>query len=95
MPFKSGPANPRWKGGRTVTKDGYVRITSGVLRGRYEHRVVWELHFGEIPADMDVHHEDEDRLHNDIENLRLRESKEHRMEKINEINRKVQDMAAD
>jgi len=95
MGFKSGPDNPRWRGGVTLTKEGYRRITSGILRGEYEHRAVWMLHFGAIPPDMDVHHKDENRTHNDIGNLELRESQEHRKEKLDEFNEKRSQMAAD
>lgn len=36
----------------------------------YEHRRIWEEHFGPIPPGYDVHHEDGNKTNNCIENLR-------------------------
>jgi len=35
-----GEKHPRWKGGKTTRRDGYVRITAGPDRNEYEHRVI-------------------------------------------------------
>jgi hypothetical protein len=70
--FQPGENNPKWRGGRTVTKDGYVRYTAGDFRNRYEHRVIMEFVIGcPIPRGFEVHHIDRDRSHNCPENLML------------------------
>lgn len=40
-------------------------------KGKRLHRAVWEYHNGAIPKGYHVHHKDEDRSNNDIENLAL------------------------
>ncbi len=40
-------------------------------KGRRLHRVVWEYHNGPIPDGCHVHHKDEDKANNNIENLEL------------------------
>jgi hypothetical protein len=79
MGFLPGARNPKWKGGKTTNEEGYIRITAGPHRGRYEHRVLWEIAFGPIPTGMDVHHRDEDRSHNVLPNFELREATPHRL----------------
>lgn len=66
--------------GYAFTKDGYLRATTvaGRAEGLYEHRVVWEREHGPIPTGFHVHHIDEDRSNNAIENLRLVSMAEHR-----------------
>lgn len=46
-------------------------------RGVRLHRMVWEYHNGKIPQGYHVHHVDEDRSNNAIENLRLMPGKDH------------------
>lgn len=46
-------------------------------RGKRLHREVWRYHHGEIPKGYHVHHIDEDRSHNDIENLCLMTEHDH------------------
>lgn len=41
------------------------------------HRVVWEYHYGTIPKGYHVHHKDENRANNNIENLELLEAHQH------------------
>ena len=38
---------------------------------RYEHRLVWEEHYGEIPKGMVVDHIDGNKSNNDIKNLQV------------------------
>jgi len=88
MGFMPGPLNPNWKGGKTTTTDGYIRITAGEHRGELEHRMLWERKHGKIPRGFDVHHVNEIRNDNRDENFELRESTPHRMEVIQRINTK-------
>lgn len=75
--FRPGTENPAWKGGRTLTKKGYVRITAGVHRHKLEHRVVIETLPGPLALNRplregeEVHHIDFKRDHNCPENLLL------------------------
>lgn len=76
-PTQSGPANPNWRGGRTVTPDGYVLIRVGTahhladVRGyAYEHHLVAEESLGRrLEADELVHHRDENKQNNAPDNL--------------------------
>ena len=43
----------------------------------YEHRVLWEKHFGQIPEGHHVHHKNGDKRDNRLENLELLSSFEH------------------
>ena len=46
-------------------------------RGRHLHVVVWEHHNGKRPAGYHVHHVDENKSNNQIENLELRTQHDH------------------
>ena len=46
--------------------NGYI-----TTRQKYQHRLVWEKHFGKIPEGFVVHHKDGNRQNNDINNLEL------------------------
>jgi hypothetical protein len=54
----------------SVNSSGYVQTE---LKGKVYmlHRIVWELHNGEIPKGMQVDHIDRNPLNNSITNLRL------------------------
>ena len=56
-------------------------------RGVRLHRMVWEYHNGKIPQGYHVHHVDEDRSNNAIENLRLMLGNEHVSAHANEQER--------
>lgn len=43
-----------------------------------KHRLIWEQHFGEIPKGYEIHHIDGNTHNNNIENLQLISSVEHR-----------------
>lgn len=46
-------------------------------KGRRLHRTVWEYHNGKIPEGYHVHHTDEDKTNNSIENLELLAGHDH------------------
>lgn len=56
---------------RRDAKTGYYLSTRKTDIGRAErlHRYVWRFHNGDIPEGYHVHHVDENKTHNDIENL--------------------------
>lgn len=73
-----GAGHPRWKGGK-YDHAGYIRISAGSDRGKYEHRVVMEQVLGKpIPEGFDVHHVDGNPKNNALRNLLLVESNLHR-----------------
>src|SRR5699024_10471898 len=53
---------------------GYGRVTlskSGKTKRYFVHRLVYESYYGEIPNEMQVHHIDENKQNNSIQNLKL------------------------
>jgi len=69
-----GSKHYRWKGGRSVTKDGYIKLYNKSDPKGYslEHVVVIEQTLGrKVQADELVHHIDGDKKNNDINNLVL------------------------
>ena len=75
--------NPNWKGGRRFGANGYIEIYSPghpSARANYvmEHRLVMEAHLGRIlKRDEHVHHRNNDKLDNRIENLELLSRADH------------------
>ena len=72
--FKKGhiPKNHREIGSERITKDGYieVKIEDPDVWG-LKHRLIYEEHYGEIPAGYSVIFGDGDKLNFDINNLIL------------------------
>jgi len=46
----SGESHPRWKGGKSKTKKGYIQINAGPDRNKFEHRVVIRTLLREMKA---------------------------------------------
>jgi hypothetical protein len=59
------------------TEDGYIRYSLGMVRTTYEHRMVAERAFGEIPTGYHVHHVDNNRGNNSAANLEVLSPGEH------------------
>lgn len=53
-----------------ITPRGY-RQFQRARKFIYEHREVWEHHFGPIPSGFHVHHKDGNKLNNKLENLQI------------------------
>ena len=78
MPKGKYPRGPM-KG--TIQNDGYryflFNRQGEPVRRIAEQRLVWEQNYGPVPDGMVVHHKDENKLNNDIENLSLMAAGEH------------------
>ncbi len=62
-----------------VTKFGYRRImVRGIRKLRMEHVLVWEAANGPVPFGMEIHHINEDKLDNRLDNLQLVSRLEHK-----------------
>ena len=74
QPPPSGSRAHHWKGGRTKTKEGYWQVRIG-KRYFLEHRLVMEkalgLEPGGLPQIFEVHHIDENKQNNVLDNLAL------------------------
>ena len=69
-----GKDNPNWKGGKNKTTQGYILRHVGTNEYKYEHRLVMEKHLGRKLDKLEiVHHINEIRTDNRIENLELME----------------------
>ena len=70
---KLGKDSSNWKGGVISHSSGYKTIYQGPnKRYKLEHRVIFEKYLGrELLLTEVVHHEDENKVNNDIENLIL------------------------
>ena len=62
----------------SITPYGYRRFTCKDRRRRFEHVLVWEQHYGPVPEGFEIHHVNQDKLDNRIENLRLVNRLEHK-----------------
>jgi hypothetical protein len=92
-----GDKNPQWKGGKIITKSGYVKVKNYTHPYRTsnnyypEHRLVMEEHLGRILSkDEKVHHKNGIKSDNRLENLLLLSNSEHsRIHRIDEVNKKI------
>lgn len=46
---------------------------------KYLHRYLWEKAYGDIPKGYEIHHKDHDPFNNDLENLEMIKSDEHKL----------------
>ena len=75
---KSFEKNGNWKGGRYLLKDGYVGVCIGKGKYKREHVVIMEKHLGrKLHPWENVHHKNEDKTDNRLENLQLMDAAEH------------------
>jgi len=62
--------------GPFMSKDGYIHIWKDNKVKRY-HRWIWEELNGKIPEGYVIHHEDGDKMNNNIQNLEMIKNSEH------------------
>jgi len=75
--FHSGTNNKKFKGG-TISVQGYRILSFGRNNRKYEHRIVMEKFLGRKLTNKEyIHHINENRLDNRIENLKIVSLVEH------------------
>jgi hypothetical protein len=74
---KKGSDCGTWKGGRFLRSDGYIMVYMGYAKYEMEHRVIYEKAHGSIPYDCIIHHRNEIKTDNRIENLEMMTRKDH------------------
>lgn len=67
---RTNPRKPT-AGLRSVAVNGYVRLTLSDGRRVYEHRWIWQQTHGPIPPGAMIHHINEQKTDNRLENLKL------------------------
>ena len=74
----AGENNPKWKGGKRITSQGYIQIyrpnhpRANARKTVLEHHLIWEEYWGQIvPDGYLIHHVDRNVKNNHITNLTL------------------------
>jgi len=67
----NNPHGSNWKGGVTITKNGYRMILTTEGKHELEHRLVWKKHNGDILKGYVIHHTNGNKTDNRIENLQM------------------------
>lgn len=67
----------QWYDGKkfTLRANGYYELTTG--ERTLMHRYIWEKEVGPIPEGWDIHHKDEDKTHNELNNFECLPKAEH------------------
>lgn len=74
----SGAQHPMWRGGRTMDKQGYVVVWNGSEGRIHEHRLIMEQALGRLLTRHEhVHHRNENKSDNRLENLEVLTDAEH------------------
>ena len=70
--MQTGSKNSNWKGGRYKKKEGYIIVSTGANKGRYEHQIVAEAILGRplFPGEV-IHHINGNRADNSPENIKV------------------------
>jgi predicted RNA-binding Zn-ribbon protein involved in translation (DUF1610 family) len=76
-----------YKGYNISISEGYYKFTNGPNLGRPLHCIIWEEYNGSVPEGHVIHHKDEIKLHNDIENLECLTWSEH--SKLHNLGKRV------
>lgn len=84
-PKAKGSNHYRWNKGKIINSDGYVKVRVGCNHPladpngyAYEHLLVWVAAGKPVPATGELlHHKDEDRQNNRIENLEIQKRGNH------------------
>ena len=90
-----GPKHYRWNTGKILSEDGYVKVRVGIAHPladsngyAYEHLIVWVSAGNSLPGSGElIHHKDENKENNRLDNLELKTKSSHNSIHISDRNR--------